>query len=174
MDRERYALAVTASLAAAASKSLANPAARTLARRRLARTVTVLAAQHAGPQFVRDVRKDAAAALTAVLKADGPVAAQAVMNGIADRHFGGSRTPAVHHASLRAAAAFTPAAKHRAQARLARVQAAAAVAALIDSRRERLLRKHLTATLAAWNALAETIDLRTLAKQIMADEHPGQ
>lgn len=163
---DRLALAVTGSIATAARKSLANPAAKTLARRRLARTVAALS----GPQSARAAQKHADTALTAVLAARSPVAAQAVMNGIADRQFGGTRTPAIHHASLRAAAALTLAARHRAQARLIRAQAATATAALVTSRRERLLRKHLTATLAAWNALTEDLDPRTLAKRIRADE----
>jgi hypothetical protein len=170
LSAERYVIAVTSSLAAAAQKSLANPAAKTLARRRLARTVAALSE----PQSARAAQKHANTALTAILAARSPADAQAVMNGIADRQFGGTRTPAIHHASLRAAAALTLAARHRAQGRLIRAHAATAAAALVTSRRERLLRKHLTATLAAWNALTQDLDPQALASQIRADERASQ
>jgi hypothetical protein len=167
---DRLAFALTATIATAARKTLANPASATLARRRLARTVAVLASQHAGPQAVRAARKDADTALTAVLNAGSPAAAQAVMNGIADRQLT-ARPASVRHASLRAAAAITPEAKIRARTKLSRALAAAGprmptihlgrlegVWAVVYGRRERLLRRHRKAVAEAWDAA--TADLK--------------
>lgn len=166
-DRDRVAFALTASVATAARKTIATPAVRTLARRRLARIATALA----GPQ----ARKDATAALDAVLTAakDGPVAAQAAMNAVADRHLPPGR-PSVRHATLRAAAAITPEAKLRARTRLARAIAGrmptlhfgrlAGIWASVYRRRHVLTDRHAKAVAEAWDACVAELGTRDLVR----------
>lgn len=166
-DRDRLAFALTASVATAARKTITTPAMRTLARRRLARTAVALAGTQA--------RRDATAALDAVLTAakDGPEAAQAAMNAVADRHLPAGR-PGVRHATLRAAAAITPEAKLRARTRLARALAGrmptlhfgrlTGIWASVYRRRHALTDRHARVVAAAWDACVAELDTRELVR----------
>jgi hypothetical protein len=111
---------------------------------------------------------------------DGPAAAQAAMNAVADCHLGaGPRGRAsVRHASLRAAAAITPEAKIRARVKLARAVAAAqprmptfllgtlkGAWAAVYRRREALLARHAEAVARAWDACVAELDTRDLVRE---------